>query len=134
MANSPQIHELGGMPKSGKPDPAIFFSPGLGNSRRKAYKGGRKLPSAEIFENHLLVVDKSLGDIERKLQIYARESTSKRKDGIIINFPDGYLKGYLQELVYGRYKSPGWFTLLLSQSGISLPWWTQYDGETEARK
>lgn len=129
MRNSPQTPDLFKAPKSGTPDLAVFANPVAGKSRRSTYKGGRRLASGQMFEDWLLLEGYSLRDAEKKLQAFARESSAKRKDGIIISFPDDYLKGYLQELVAGRYKATGWFLLLLSQAlGVKLPWWTQYDG------
>ena len=129
MKNSPEIPELPAMPKPGNHEVGVFFAKSSVNSRRKGYKGGRKLPSAERFQAWREIEGKSLGEMDDLMQKKARESTSKRRDGVIINFPDGFLLRYLMELEYGRFKSPTWFILLLIETfGVNLAWWLFYDG------
>ncbi|MBI4396027.1 MAG: hypothetical protein HY548_02960 [Elusimicrobia bacterium] len=129
MKASPEIHELPRMESTRNPEVGLFFAKKVVDSRRHGYKGGRKLPSAERFEAWREIEGISLGEMENRMQKKARESTSKRKDGVIVNFPDGFLLRYLQELEYGRFKSPTWFILLLVETfGVNMVWWLFYDG------
>lgn len=135
MTNSPQNHELPLKPILGNHENGFFYSKKVVNSRRNTYKGGRRLPSAERFEAWRETEGISFGEMEDRMQKKARESTSKRRDGIIINFPDGVLLRYLMELEYGRFKSPTWFISLLTETyGIRLAWWLFYDGISEVSR
>src|SRR3990167_1855107 len=92
---------------------------GIVNSRERAYKGGRVLPSATRFRYWRTTEGLSLSEIAGKLEKKSRE----------FDINDRYLLTRLMELEQGRYKAPTWLILLLVDVfGIRFPWWEFWDG------
>lgn len=108
--NSPEIPELPGIPKSGKPQKALST---FVNSRRRAYKGGRVLPFAVRFRYWRETEGISLAKVAARLEERTRE----------FGIDDRYLLTRLYELEQGRFKPPTWLILLLIETySIKFPW------------
>lgn len=133
--NSPQIPEFPNMPKSNIHDMETRSQKAIVNSRRPAYKGGRRLACGARLEIWRTTEGYSQLEVANKLVDVARESTSRLSADSPIAFESKYMLDKVQEFEYGRSKPPTWIVLLMMRAySTKFPWWEFWDGQTEVRR